>query len=76
MIERLGLCKLGTDQCSNTLTQRLVYDYGREGHIDEQVERSIVLYRRKRDALEAAMKRHFPPETSWVHPTGGFVVSE
>ena len=72
LIERLGLCKLGTDQCANTLTQRLVYDYGRHGGIDEQVARAIELYRRKRDAMESAMKEHFPPATSWTHARGGF----
>ena len=74
LIEKLGLAKLGTDQCSNTLTQRLVYDYGRHGYIDDQVESAIALYRRKRDRMEAAMKRHFPPGTKWVHPLGGFFV--
>jgi 2-aminoadipate transaminase len=24
--------------------------------------------------MEAAMKRHFPPGTKWVHPLGGFFV--
>ena len=72
LIERLGLCKLGTDQCANTLTQRLVYDYGRHGFIDAQVAASIELYRRKRDAMESAMKEHFPSETSWTHASGGF----
>lgn len=74
LIEKVGLAKLGTDQCANTLTQRLVYDYGRHGYIDDQVKTSIELYRRKRDRMEAAMRRHFPPETKWVHPLGGFFV--
>jgi 2-aminoadipate transaminase len=72
LIERLGLCKLGTDQCSNTLTQRLVYDYGRNGLIDEQVARSIELYRAKRDAMQAAMSEHFPDQASWEPAHGGF----
>lgn len=72
LIERLGLCKLGTDQCANTLTQRLVGDFGRHGHIDEQIARSIELYRKKRDLMESAMKDRFPAETSWTHPSGGF----
>ncbi len=72
LIDRLGLCKLGTDQCSNTLIQRLVYDYGRHGFVDDQVAASIELYRRKRDVMESAMKEHFPPETSWTHANGGF----
>ena len=72
LIERLGLCKLGTNQCANTLTQRLVYDYGSRGHIERQVEASIGLYRRKRDRMEAAMKRYLPPEARFEHPEGGF----
>ena len=74
LVERLGLCKLGTDQCANTLTQRLVYDYALHGGIDDQVAASTELYRRKRDAMEKAMKDHFPPEATWEHAAGGFFV--
>jgi 2-aminoadipate transaminase len=73
-IERLGLCKLGTDQCANTLTQRLVYDFGSRGLIEEQIAGSIGLYRRKRDRMEKAMKRFFPEDARWVHPRGGFFI--
>jgi 2-aminoadipate transaminase len=72
LVEKLGLVKLGTDQCANTLTQRLVYDYGSRGHIEEQVARSISLYRRKRDRMESAMKKHFPKDASFQHARGGF----
>jgi DNA-binding transcriptional MocR family regulator len=72
LVERLGLCKLGTDQCANTLTQRLVYDYGRRGYIEDQIESATAIYRRKRDKMEAAMKRHFPQGTSFAHARGGF----
>ncbi len=41
LVEQLGLAKLGTDQCANTLAQRLVYDYGRHGYIEDQVKASI-----------------------------------
>lgn len=74
LVEQLGLCKLGTDQCANTLAQRLVYDYGSRGYIEDQIEASIALYRRKRDKMEAAMKRHFPEETTFTHARGGFFV--
>ena len=72
LVDRLGLCKLGTDQCANTLTQRLVYAYGTEGHIEAQVQASVEIYRRKRDVMERAMREHFPAEATWVHPGGGF----
>lgn len=74
LIETLGLCKLGTDQCANTLTQRLVYDYGRRGYIEDQIEASIVIYRRKRDKMEAAMRKLFPEGASFAHARGGFFV--
>ena len=72
MIQRLVLCKLCTDQCANTFTQRIVYDYGKRGYIDDQVAGSIELYRRKRDRMEHALSEHLPEGTSWVHPAGGF----
>ncbi len=74
LVERLGLAKLGTDQCANTLTQRLAYDYGSHGYIEDQVKASIDLYRGKRDRMEQAMRRHFPKDAKWVHPLGGFFV--
>lgn len=72
LIERLGLCKLGTDQCANTLTQRLVYEYGRRGFIEDQVARSKQLYADKRDVMESAMATHFPKDATWHRPAGGF----
>lgn len=74
LVQQFGIAKLGTDQCANTLTQRLVDACGRRGDIDLQVAGSIELYRRKRDRMEAAMRRHFPASARWVHPEGGFFV--
>jgi 2-aminoadipate transaminase len=72
LIEKLGLVKLGTDQCANTLTQRLVHDYGRRGHIEDQIESAKTLYRRKRDRMESAMKRWFSDRNRFRHAKGGF----
>ena len=72
MVQNLSLCKLCTDQCANTFTQRIVYDYGKHGYIDDQVAGSIKLYRRKRDLMEKALSDHLPEGASWVHPAGGF----
>lgn len=74
LVARLGLCKLGVDQCANTLTQRLVFDYGQRGYIDEQVEASLELYRGKRDQMLSSMKAHLSEEMRWTHPGGGFFV--
>jgi 2-aminoadipate transaminase len=72
LIETAGLCKLGTDQCPNSLTQRLVLECAREGIIEEQVTRSIALYRHKRDLLLGELKETLPDGISWTYPEGGF----
>jgi DNA-binding transcriptional MocR family regulator len=71
LIERLGLLKLGTDQCSGALVQRLALAYGEAGGLDAQVERARALYRRKRDAMLDALA-DLPVRTPWTRPEGGF----
>ncbi len=72
LIETLVLCKIGTDQCANTLGQRIVLDFARRGAIERQLERAVPLYRRKRDRLEAELSRRLPGVIRWSHPEGGF----
>lgn len=71
LIRRLGLLKLGTDQCSSALTQRLALAYGEAGGLDAQVVRARALYRRKRDAMLEALA-DFPTRAPWARPEGGF----
>ncbi|MBI4553457.1 MAG: PLP-dependent aminotransferase family protein [Candidatus Latescibacteria bacterium] len=72
VIAQLCQAKQGTDQCSSTLGQRVVYEYGRRGLIERQVAASLPLYREKRDLTLAAMARYFPSGVTWTRPAGGF----
>ncbi len=74
LIESLALCKIGTDSCANTLGQRLVYQFAREGGIDKQVLSASQHYRRKRDLLLAALGTHLSGIATWRRPEGGFYV--
>ena len=74
LVKRLGLCKLGTDQCANSLTQRLVFDFGSRGFMEKQVDFSIELYRKKRDSMIKAIAEHFPRDARYYKPAGGFFV--
>ena len=71
IVRRLGLLKLGTDQCSGALVQRLALAYGESGAIEEQVLRARGLYREKRDLMFAAA-RGLPTRVPVVRPGGGF----
>lgn len=71
LVRRMGLLKLGTDQCSGALVQRLALEFGRSGALDEQVRLARGLYREKRDALFAAA-RSLPTRVPVARPGGGF----
>ncbi len=69
---RLVSAKQNTDQCAGALGQRLFEEYVRRGWIDEQLEQSRSLYRRKCERMLAALERHMPAGTRWTSPQGGF----
>jgi 2-aminoadipate transaminase len=67
----LVAAKQNTDQCAGGLGQRLYEEYVRRGWIDEQLERSRALYRRKSELTLAALARHVGG-AHWTTPRGGF----
>jgi 2-aminoadipate transaminase len=69
---QLVSAKQNTDQCSGGLGQRMFEEYIRRGWIDEQVVRSIALYRGKCDRMLAAFERRMPSSARWTRPQGGF----
>jgi 2-aminoadipate transaminase len=72
LIDRMALYKIGTDQCSNTITQRIILRYGESGGLERQVAASIPIYRQKRDLLLAAMQQELGNCCHWTVPQGGF----
>lgn len=72
LIEALVLAKQGQDQCSSTLGQYLALAFASHGLIEKQVAAATDVYRRKRDAMLAALNQHFPSEARWTRPKGGF----
>ena len=69
---QLVAAKQNTDQCAGALGQRLFEESHRRGWIDEQLERSRSLYRRKCERLLAALERSLPQGARWTRPHGGF----
>jgi 2-aminoadipate transaminase len=69
---QLVSAKQNTDQCAGALGQRLFEEYVRRGWIDEQLEQSRALYRRKCERTLAALERCMPEDARWTRPQGGF----
>ncbi len=72
LVGKLGLVKLGTDQCSGALVQQIALAYAKSGALERQIGSARDLYRGKRDAMLAALRETFPEGPSPDHPAGGF----
>ena len=72
LINTLILAKQGQDQCASTIGQYLLFSFAEKGLIQRQTSAAIEIYRRKRDAMLAALEKHFPQDTHWTKPQGGF----
>ena len=68
---RLVALKLDSDIHTAALPQYLGARYLRGDRHEKLLERSIPVYRRRRDALLRALDRHLGQEASWTMPTGG-----
>jgi 2-aminoadipate transaminase len=71
-VARLVAAKQLTDQCAGALGQRLFEESERRGWIDDQLQRSRALYRRKAERMLAALERSMPKTAQWTTPRGGF----
>ena len=74
IIHQLVLAKQAADLQPNSLLQRAVYRYGKNGHLDRHIPLIIESYRRRAGVMLAAMDRHFPKAVRWVPPEGGMFV--
>jgi DNA-binding transcriptional MocR family regulator len=73
VIRRLVLIKQASDLNSATINQMVMWRLA-ETTYASRVEAARAHYRRRRDAMLAALKRHMPPGVSWTRPQGGLFV--
>jgi 2-aminoadipate transaminase len=71
VIARLVQMKQGADLHSSTFCQMVAYEVAKDGFLDRHVKRIRELYGERRNAMLAALERHFPAEASWTRPRGG-----
>lgn len=68
-----GVLKEAADLECSALPQRAVAHLLRQGFAGH-LDRIRAGYRRRRDALLAALREHFPASARWTQPPGGFFV--
>lgn len=56
------------------LLQRALADYLQRGYLHMHLRSVRALYRERRDAMDAALRRYCPPEVRWTVPGGGLCI--
>ncbi len=70
-IRQCVTAKQGMDLCCPALTQAIAAEFCAEGHLHGRIPGIVELYRRKRDAMVAALSREMPAGVTWTRPQGG-----
>ena len=74
VIAKLVEAKQGSDLHSSTFVQMVTYEVARDGFLDRHVQHIRSVYRVRRDAILAALKRHMPSGVRWTQPEGGLFI--
>ena len=74
LIAALTTAKQGTDMCTSGLTQRIALQAIESGLVDRLQPTIVDLYRKRRDALCAALGEYASDWLDWQRPVGGMFV--
>lgn len=71
IIHKYVMVKQGVDLQSNTFAQAVIATFLDRYDIDAHIQSLLAVYKKRRDALLAAMERLFPSEVRFTRPEGG-----
>lgn len=71
LLERIYICKQSLDLCPGIMDQYIAAEFLTSGALDENLPKSIALYRDKRDYMLELLEKYMPAGVSWTHPEGG-----
>ena len=71
LLEQIYVCKQSLDLCPPVFDQYMAAEFMGSGALDANLQKSIALYRAKRDKMLALLEKDMPEGVSWTHPEGG-----
>ena len=71
LLDKIYVCKQSLDLCPPIFDQYVAAEFLESGRLDENLQRSILLYKGKRDLLLSLLEEYMPEGVSWTHPEGG-----
>ena len=72
LLAKLNLCLQGAGLCVSAYNQVFCEHYFHDVDWRAVLDKTVVKYRERKDAMIAALEEFFPPEAKWTNPEGGF----
>ncbi len=72
LIAKLNLCLQGAGLCVSAYNQVFCEHYFHDVDWRSVLDKTVVKYRERKDAMISALEEFFPPEAKWTNPEGGF----
>ena len=71
LLDQIYVCKQSLDLCPPIFDQYIAAEFMGSGALDANLQKSIALYRAKRDKMLSLLEQYMPEGVSWTHPEGG-----
>ncbi len=71
ILDSIYVCKQSLDLCPPIFDQYVAAEFLSSGRLDENLAKSISLYKGKRDLLLSLLEEYMPENVRWTHPEGG-----
>lgn len=71
ILDKIITAKQVSDLCTPPFVQRIVAKYIEKGLLDINLEKTVTLYRRRRDYMLKCFREFMPEGISWTEPSGG-----
>lgn len=71
ILEKFVMAKQSADLCTPSLNQRIAARYLKSDRFEENLQKTIEIYRKKRNIMLDGLEKYMPEGVSWTRPEGG-----
>jgi 2-aminoadipate transaminase len=71
ILDKIVLAKQNVDLCTSAFVQRILARYLEKGLLDNNLNKTIELYRGRRDHMLECFRKYMPEGVTWTRPEGG-----
>jgi 2-aminoadipate transaminase len=71
ILDKLVMAKQTADLCTSSFVQKILARYMEKGLLEDNINRTIELYRERRTCMISCFKKYMPSGVTWTEPQGG-----